>query len=106
MLEYVDVLILLVLDWYLSDSSQNNWKTINKVLRHLQSNKNLILTHRHINIIEVIGLSDSYYVGCVDDKKSTFDYIFMMIEGTISWKSVNRHLQLLLPYGGREYDML
>ena len=29
---------------------------------------------------------------CVDDKKSTFDYIFMMVEGAVSWKIVKQTL--------------
>ena len=36
----------------------------------------------------MVSLSDSDYVDCVDDKKSTFCYIFMMVEGDVSWKSV------------------
>ena len=32
------------------------------------------------------------FVGCIDDKKSTTGYIFMMEGGTISWKSVKQTL--------------
>ena len=53
-----------------------------------------MLTYWHIDTLEVVGFSDSDYAGFVDDKKSTSGYIFMMVEGAISWKSV--HLQLLL----------
>ena len=47
-----------------------------------------MLTYRRINILEVVGFSDSDYVGCVDDKKSTSGYIFMIAERAILWKSV------------------
>ena len=40
----------------------------------------------------MVGFSDSDYVGCVDDKKSTSGYIFLMAEGAISWKSVKHTL--------------
>ena len=40
----------------------------------------------------MVGFSDSDYASCVDDKKSTYGYIFMMTEGAISWKSVKRTL--------------
>ena len=59
-----------------------------KVLRYLQGTKDLMLTYRHTDTLEVVGFSDSGYAGCVEDKKSTFGYIFMMVEATVSWKSV------------------
>ena len=59
-----------------------------KVLRYLQGTKDLMLTYRCANTFEVVGFSDSDYASYVDDKKSTFCYIFMMTEGVILWKSV------------------
>ena len=47
-----------------------------------------MLTYRRTDTLEVVGFSDSYYVGCVEDKKSTYSYIFMMAEGAVLWKSV------------------
>ena len=46
-----------------------------KVLRYLQGTKDLMLTYRRIDALEVVGFSDSDYSGCVDDKKSTFFFI-------------------------------
>ena len=51
-----------------------------------------MLTYRNSDTLEVVGFSDSDYAGCVDDKRSTFGYIFMMVEEAISWKSVKRIL--------------
>ena len=51
-----------------------------------------MLTYRHTNTLEVVGFSESDYTGCVNDKKSTSCYIFMMVEGVISWKSVKQIL--------------
>ena len=36
--------------------------------------------------------SDSDYAGCVDDKKSTSGYIFLMVEWVVSWKSIKQTL--------------
>ena len=47
-----------------------------------------MLTYRRTDTLEVVGFSDFDYVGCVDDKKSTSRYIFMMAERVVSWKSV------------------
>ena len=40
----------------------------------------------------MVGFSDSDDACCVDDKKSTSGYIFMMAEGAVSWKSVKQTL--------------
>ena len=42
-----------------------------------------MLTYRHTDTHEVVGSSDFDYAGCVDDKKSTFCYIFMMDKGVV-----------------------
>ena len=92
MLKYAHALIFAfivgVLGVYLSDPGQSHWKAAKKVLRYLQGTKDLMLTYRHTNTLEVFGFIDSDYASCMDDKKSTFSYVFMMAEGDISWKSV------------------
>ena len=40
------------------------------------------------NILDVVGFCDADFAGCIDDKKSTTSYIFMMAGGVVSWKSV------------------
>ena len=47
-----------------------------------------MLTYRRTDTLEVVGFSESNYAGYVDDKKSTYGYIFMMAKGAVSWKSV------------------
>ena len=66
---------------YLSDPSQSHWKSAKKVLRYFQRTKDLMLIHT--DTLKVIGFSDFDYADCVDDKKFTSGYIFMMAEGVI-----------------------
>ena len=51
-----------------------------------------MLKFRRTNTLEVVDFSDSDYAGCVDDKKSTFGYIFIMAKGVVSWKRVKQTL--------------
>ena len=51
-----------------------------------------MLTYRRTNTLGVVGFSDSDYAGYADDKKSTSGYIFMMVEGVVSRKSVKQTL--------------
>jgi hypothetical protein len=51
-----------------------------------------MLTFRKSDNLEVIGYSDSDFSGCVDNKKSTSGYIFMLAGGPISWKSTKQSI--------------
>ena len=72
--------VVSVLGRHLSDPSQSHWKGTKTILRYLQGTKDLMLTYRRTDTLEVVGFSDFDYAGCEDDKKSTYGYIFMMAE--------------------------
>ncbi|XP_074265705.1 secreted RxLR effector protein 161-like [Silene latifolia] len=76
-----------MLGWYQSNPRMDHWKAAKKVLRYLQGTKELMLTYRRSDHLGVIGYSDSDYAGCVDSRKSTFGYLFLLAEGVVSWKS-------------------
>ena len=49
-----------------------------------------MLTYRRSDHLEVIGYSNSDYAGCVDSRKSTFGYVFLLAGGAVSWKSAKQ----------------
>ena len=51
-----------------------------------------MLTYQRTNILDVIGFCDANFASCIDDKKSTTSYIFVMTRGIVSWKSVKQML--------------
>lgn len=59
-------------------------------MRYLQGTKDYMLTHKRSNHLEVVGYSDSDFASCVDSGKSTFSYVFLLIEGAISRKNVTQ----------------
>ncbi|RVW64514.1 Retrovirus-related Pol polyprotein from transposon TNT 1-94 [Vitis vinifera] len=77
---------------YLSNPGSQHWKAAKKVLRYLQGTKDLMLTYQRTNLLDVVGFCDADFAGCIDDKKSTTGYIFMMAGGAVSWKSVKQTL--------------
>ncbi|KAL5542842.1 hypothetical protein UlMin_010552 [Ulmus minor] len=81
-----------VLGRYLSDPGTSHWQVAKKVLRYLQGTKDHMLTYRRTNNFDIVGFCDADFEGCVDDKKSTTGYIFMMAGGAVSWKSVKQTL--------------
>ncbi|XP_074299949.1 secreted RxLR effector protein 161-like [Silene latifolia] len=77
---------------YESNPGMDHWKVAKKVLRYLQGTKELMLTYRRSDHLEVIGYSDSDYAGCVNSRKSTFGYLFLLAEGAVSWKSGKQYV--------------
>ena len=68
----------------------DHWKAAKKVIRYLQGTKDFMLTFRRSDSLEATDYSDSDFTGCIDSRKSSFGYLFMLVGGTISWKSVKQ----------------
>jgi hypothetical protein len=56
-------------------------------MRYMQGTKDLMLTYRRYDNLEIVGYSDADFAGCVHSKKSTSGYIFTLAIGAMSWKS-------------------
>ena len=67
-----------------------HWKAAKKVMRYLQGMKDHMLTYMRSNHLEEIGYLDLNFVGCVDTRKSTLGYVFLLAEGVVSWKSAKQ----------------
>ena len=48
--------------------------------------------YRQTSNLEVVGYSDSDFAGCVNSRKSTSGYIFILAGGVVSWRSVKQTL--------------
>jgi len=55
-----------------------------KVMRYLQRTKDYMLMYERTDNLEVIGYADSDFAGCIDSRKSTSGYIFLIIGGAVS----------------------
>jgi len=73
-----------VLGRYLSNPGMDYWKAAKRVMRYLQRIKEYMLTYRMSDQLEIIGYSDSDFVGCQDNLRSTSGYIFMLAGGAVS----------------------
>jgi len=81
---------------YQSNPGLEHWKATKEVLRYLQGTKNHMLTYRKSSHLEVIGYTDSDFAGCVDTRKSTFGYVYLLAEERFHGK-VRSSLSLLHP---------
>jgi hypothetical protein len=75
---------------YQKNPDISHWNGIKKVLRYIQGTKGLLLTYERSCSLEIVGYSDSDFVGCLDTDRSTLGYVFKLAGGAISWSSSNQ----------------
>lgn len=96
-----------VLRRYLSNLDKDHWRATKKVIRYLQSTKSYMLTYIKSDSFEIMGYKYLDYPTCVDDRKPTSGYIFMMSRGVVLWKSVKKkNTHSYLDYGSKVYCLL
>lgn len=88
-----------VLGRYQSNHGNGQWISAKKVMRYLQRTKKYMPVFRIVDDMEIVGYTDPDLVGCVDDRKSTSGYIFMLVGGAISSKSKKENSCCLFYHG-------
>ncbi|RVW22637.1 Retrovirus-related Pol polyprotein from transposon TNT 1-94 [Vitis vinifera] len=83
---------------YLSNPGMDHWKKAKRVIQYLQRTKDYMLTYRRSSHLEIVGYSDSNFAGCLDNRRSTSGYIFMVDGRAVSWKSVKQTLIASSPW--------
>ncbi|XP_047181674.1 secreted RxLR effector protein 161-like [Vigna umbellata] len=76
-----------VLGRYQSNPGVDHWKAVKKVMRYLQGTIDFMPMYRRTNNLEVISYSNSDFVSCVDTRKSTSGYVFILVCGVVSWSA-------------------
>ncbi|KAL6333644.1 hypothetical protein AAG906_028829 [Vitis piasezkii] len=61
---------------------------------------------KYLSNPEIVGYSDFDFAGCLDSKRSTSGYIFMLVGGAVSWKSVKQTLIVSSTMWGRIHSLL
>ena len=86
------VYIVGMLGKHLSNPGMVHWKATKRVVRYLQRTKDFMLIYRIFDHLEIMGYSDSDFACCLDSRRSTSCYIFMLGRGAVSLKSVKQSL--------------
>ena len=81
-----------VLGQYQSNPSMDHWRAAKRVMRYLQGTKDYMFMYRQTNNLDLVRYSDADFAGCVDSRKSTSGYIFIMVGGAVSWRIVKQTL--------------
>ncbi|KAK8924195.1 hypothetical protein KSP39_PZI019372 [Platanthera zijinensis] len=77
---------------YQSNPKPDHWVVVKKVLRYLKGTSDIKLVYHKVQNLKLVGYTDSDFIGCGDDRKSTLGYIFRFADGAILWKSVKQTL--------------
>ena len=85
---------------YQSNPGMDHWKATKKVMRYLQGTKDYMLMYRRTNNLEVIGYSNLDYAGCIDSRKSTSRYVFMLAGGAVFLEKCKANFDCNFHYGG------
>jgi hypothetical protein len=80
---------------YQKSPGKEHWNGIKKALRYIQGAKGLMLTYERSDSFEIVGYSDSDFMGCLDTDRSTSGYVFKLACGAISWSSSKQNVMTL-----------
>ena len=74
----------------------SHWQAVKRLLAYLKGSINLGLEYRsNKEPINLIGYSDSDYAGCLETRRSTSGYVFIMAGASVTWASRRQELVTL-----------
>ncbi|XP_038707298.1 secreted RxLR effector protein 161-like [Tripterygium wilfordii] len=79
--------IVSLISRYMERSTTIHLQAAERVLKYLKGTISLGLFYKKGGDEELVGYTDSDYVGDQDDRRSTSGYVFMMGSGVVSWSS-------------------
>ena len=71
---------------YQSNPRREHWKAVKRILRYLKGTMDYCLTYQGSEL-RLVGSSDADWGGDLDQRKSTYGYVFLLNKGAISWCS-------------------
>jgi len=72
---------------FMERPKEAHWQATKRILRYVKGAKSLGILYTTSECSDLVGYTDSDWAGSVDDRKSTYGYLFHMGSGEISWAS-------------------
>ena len=70
---------------FMDQPHEIHWKVAKRILSFVQGTRTHGIFYKANSDLELIGFTDSDWAGDSTDRKSTSGYVFILIEGPISW---------------------
>ena len=79
--------VVSVISRYMECPIEIHFLVVKRIFQYLQGTKEFGLFYKNEENPDLFGFIDSDYVGDLNDRKNTFEYVFMMGTGVVSWSS-------------------
>ena len=87
---------------YMDQTHDIHWRASKRILNFVQGTRTHGIFYKEKSDLDLIGFTDSDWVGDSTDRKSTSGYVFMLAEGPII-QSSNKQSSITLSYTKEEY---
>ena len=72
---------------FMETLKSTHWQEGKKILRYVAGTTNFGIRYTLSLNFELIGYTDSDFAGSIDDRKSTYGYVFSLGSGAVAWAS-------------------
>lgn len=72
---------------YCEKPTLSHWTAVKRILRYIKGTRDLCITYKADNSLDVRGYCDSDWAGCRATRRSTGGFLFTMCGGPITWRS-------------------
>ena len=72
---------------FMETPMDSHWLTGKRILRYISGTRYCGILYSKSNDFILVGYTDNYFEGSIDDRKITSGYIFHLGSGEISWAS-------------------
>ena len=79
--------VVSVASGYMDQPHEIHWRATKRILYFVQGTRTHGIFYKAKSNRDLIGFTDNDWVGDNIDQKSTLGYVFMLVEGPISWSS-------------------
>jgi len=76
-----------VVSRFLEHPGRPHWEAVKRILRYVQHTLDYGLVYKRQGSLESVGFTDADFAGCLDSRKSTTGWVFMLGGAAISWSS-------------------
>eukprot|EP00253_Pinus_taeda_P027989 PITA_27989 len=80
---------------FMERPKEAHWQATKRILRYVKGTKKFGILYNVSEHSDLVGYTDSDWVGSVDDRKITSSYVFHMGSGAISWASKKQSIVAL-----------
>ncbi|KMQ85201.1 integrase core domain protein [Lasius niger] len=81
---------------YLNNYDESHWLAVKRIVKYLKGTLDLGIRYGSgKSLLQVVGYSDADYANDIETRRSTTGYVFMLVNGPVTWSSQRQKLVTL-----------